>query len=44
MERKNLLTVLIMLFLVFLYSLSNKYAKDAEKRIEEMLNKKSLNG
>ena len=44
MKRKNLLTVLIILFLVFLYSLSNKYAKDTEKRIEELLNKKSLNG
>ena len=44
MERKNLLTVLIMLFLVFLYLLSNKYAKDTEKGIEELLNKKSLNG
>ena len=43
MERKNLLTVLIMLFLVFLYSLSNKYAKDTEKGIEELLDKKSLN-
>ena len=39
MERKNLLTVLIILFLAFLYSLSNKYAKDTEKEIEELLNK-----
>ena len=44
MKKKNLLTVLIILFLAFLYSLSNKYAKDTEKEIEELLNKKSLNG
>tara|TARA_B100000941_G_C28356886_1_gene474888 strand:- start:112 stop:246 length:135 start_codon:yes stop_codon:yes gene_type:complete len=44
MKKKNLLTVLIILFLAFLYSLSNKYAKDTKKEIEELLNKKSLNG
>tara|TARA_Y100000768_G_C23810606_1_gene601605 strand:- start:268 stop:402 length:135 start_codon:yes stop_codon:yes gene_type:complete len=44
MKRKNPLTVLVIIFLVFLYLLSNKYAKDTEKIIGELLDKKSLNG
>ena len=43
MRKKNVLTFLIIIIMALLLFAQNRYAKDTEKRIEKLLEKKSLN-